>query len=218
MKFALFMTFMMLNMLFYSLLINYSSSLKTEIAYVMVENQNLKQAMGGLEQEVSNIELMFSSEGKKYPFPINSSDFMKLSSPYGIRISPINYTLKKHLGVDIYTDVPRSQVIAIADGVIVDSWPPPGKSKDGSKYYSGHPVYGGMVKVRHDDGSIALYGHLSAKYVSLNERVKAGQVIGREGSTGKSTAEHLHFELKIDNEYVNPLLWIATPSTGENND
>jgi murein DD-endopeptidase MepM/ murein hydrolase activator NlpD len=64
--------------------------------------------------------------------------------------------------------------------------------------------YGNMVEVDHGNGLSTRYGHLSEIEATVGETVRAGQVIGRLGSTGRSTGPHLHYETRVDGEAVDP--------------
>ena len=72
--------------------------------------------------------------------------------------------------------------------------------------YSGG--YGNMVEVEHEGGVSTRYGHLSGISVVPGQRVESGQVVGRAGSTGRSTGTHLHYETRIDGEAVNPVRFL----------
>jgi len=133
-------------------------------------------------------------------FPIAEED-CRYTSPFGVRVSPLTETIHCHSGVDI-ASVWKAQVVAVADGVVTDSWPPP------DDYYKGHPIYGGAIIIRHENGVESLYAHLSESYIREGTIVKAGDVIGRIGNTGQSDGEHLHLEIFINGERVNPLLYI----------
>ena len=155
-------------------------------------------AQGGAETQMPEPTM----SDAEWRFPIAESDYLMLTSPYGYRVSPILRTELYHNGIDIAATW-RAQVVAVADGVVVEHWPPP----DG--YYRGHDVYGGMVIIEHDDGWRSLYAHLSSTRVHTGWDIAAGTVIGRVGSTGRSRGEHLHFELiSPDGEPVNPALYI----------
>ncbi|MDX6197109.1 MAG: hypothetical protein QOJ79_260 [Actinomycetota bacterium] len=69
--------------------------------------------------------------------------------------------------------------------------------------------YGNIVKLRHLDGTVTYYAHLSRILVSVGESVTAGQVIAKEGDTGHSTGPHLHFEVRINDVPINPIPWLA---------
>jgi murein DD-endopeptidase MepM/ murein hydrolase activator NlpD len=69
--------------------------------------------------------------------------------------------------------------------------------------------YGNFVLITHGNGFTTLYGHLSSIAVSAGQGVRRGQVIGAEGSTGYSTGPHLHFEIRLNGAYQNPLSYLA---------
>ncbi len=68
-----------------------------------------------------------------------------------------------------------------------------------------YPAYGRMIVIRHSNGYQTLYGHLSASYVHVGQHVDKGEMIGRMGSTGRSTGSHLHFEIAKDSWLLDPL-------------
>jgi len=139
-------------------------------------------------------------------FPVADSDYLVLTSPFGYRVSPLLNVEMYHTGLDIAAAW-KAQVVAVADGTVVEHWPPP----DG--YWRGHDVYGGMVEVEHADGMRTLYAHLSWTRIHTGDRVRAGEVIGRIGNTGKSDGQHLHLEvIAPDGERLNPLLYIKDPT------
>ena len=72
-------------------------------------------------------------------------------------------------------------------------------------------VYGRFVVIDHGDGYSTLYGHASSTFVSLGQRVRERQVIALSGSTGRSTGPHLHFEILVDGEPVDPLTMVEQP-------
>ncbi|MCX4093411.1 M23 family metallopeptidase [Nocardia sp. alder85J] len=99
-----------------------------------------------------------------------------------------------HYGVDIAAPI-GSPIYAVADGTVIDAGPAQG--------------FGLWVRLRHDDGTITVYGHMYDFSVSVGERVHAGQQIARVGNRGDSTGPHLHFEVLINGQHVDPQPWLA---------
>lgn len=158
---------------------------------------------GGAEQNIERVEETDSD----YVWPIAKSD-IKLTSPHGIRESPFHEDKEvDHNGVDM-AGTWKAQIVAVADGQVVEHWPVPGTPHPTGGKFEGHNFYGGMVRVEHEDGVESLYGHLSSTRVHEGQRVKAGEVIGRQGETGKTDGAHLHFEMKVKGESVNPLQYL----------
>ena len=116
-----------------------------------------------------------------------------ISSGSGYRNDPMGgkEEFQLHKGIDL-VGPHHAPVKAAAAGVVVEHWPAP------NGYYKGHPFYGGLLVIDHLNGTLTLYAHMSITYVGEGERVEAGQVIGRQGNTGISTGEHLHFEVIVD--------------------
>ncbi|MCC6482104.1 MAG: M23 family metallopeptidase, partial [Sphingomonadaceae bacterium] len=69
--------------------------------------------------------------------------------------------------------------------------------------------YGNLVEITHGNDTQTRYGHLSKLLVQPNERVRRGQLIGLMGSTGRSTGSHLHYEIRIAGEAINPLPFVT---------
>ena len=141
-------------------------------------------------------------------FPIATEDYVRISSPFGYSVSPMLGVRQSHRGIDIWA-VRYAQIIAVADGMVIDHWPPP------DSRFRGHPYYGGVIKIQHDNGLVSVYAHLSASYVREGQYISAGQVIGRMGNTGqvvgRNGGHHLHFEIRHGEKALNPLLYIRDP-------
>jgi len=148
-----------------------------------------------------------------YTFPIAEEDFLMKTSPFGVRVSPLLGIEMRHIGLDI-AGVWQCQIVAIADGVIKEHYPPPGTRSPAGWQYRGHELYGGMILIDHGEGVESLYGHLSSTRVREGQRVRAGQVIGRQGATGKAVGAHLHIEIIVDDEPRNPLLYLPDIEEG----
>jgi murein DD-endopeptidase MepM/ murein hydrolase activator NlpD len=128
-----------------------------------------------------------------------------ISSGSGYRNDPMGGKEESqlHRGLDL-VGPHRAPVTAAAAGVVAEHWPAP------NGFYRGHPIYGGLVVIDHLNGTLTLYGHLSTTYVNEGDEVAAGEIIGRQGNTGVSTGEHLHFEV-----IVNPLIYLSEgPNVG----
>lgn len=109
-----------------------------------------------------------------------------VSSPFGRRWG------KLHKGIDIATSGIYGRTVVAADS---------GKVTKASWYSS----YGNCVMIQHSDGYVTLYAHLSKILVSNGQYVSKGQSVGKVGSTGNSTGPHLHFEVRKNGSYTNPL-------------
>lgn len=115
-----------------------------------------------------------------------------LRSRFGYRIHPIFKTRRLHTGVDLAARS-GTPIYAAGDGVI--------------SYYKWQSGYGNKVEIEHVNGYETAYGHMSryADGLGVGSRVRQGQLIGYVGSTGQSTGPHLHFEIKINGNLVDPL-------------
>ena len=118
----------------------------------------------------------------------------RISSLYGGRKSPTVGASSFHKGIDISGNY-GDNVYAYKYGKVISSG-----------YNSGG--YGNMILIKHEDGSSTRYAHLSSVLVSVGDTVYGGQTIGRVGSTGISTGNHLHFEVLINGSNVNPYNYI----------
>jgi len=112
-----------------------------------------------------------------------------VTSPYGPRVHPIYGTVRVHTGIDYGADN-GTPIRAAADGVVVSS----GWLGD----------YGIATIIDHGGGIATLYAHQSSTGVSEGQKVTQGQTIGRVGSTGASTGNHVHFEVRVNGDPVNP--------------
>ncbi len=123
--------------------------------------------------------------------PVKNEDLRRMASGFGFRTDPFTKARKMHEGMD-FTAASGTPIYATGDGII--------KSADNS--LSG---YGNHIEIDHGFGYLTLYGHLSSYKVRAGQKVKRGDVIGLVGSTGRSEAPHLHYEVHKDGEVVNPI-------------
>ncbi|ACN83342.1 putative metalloendopeptidase-like membrane protein [Brachyspira hyodysenteriae WA1] len=113
----------------------------------------------------------------------------RISSVFGYRVHPITGVRTKHMGVDIPGRL-NTPVYAARKGKVIFAG------------YSGG--YGNLVIVRHDKGYTTYYGHLNSITTKAGATVGVGVMIGRMGSTGRSTGSHLHFEVRRNGVALNP--------------
>lgn len=119
-------------------------------------------------------------EEKAWAYPLPDA---KVISPYGGK--------RRHSGVDLKTKA-NDEIVAAFDGVVVASGP-----------YFG---YGNCIRIKHAYGLETLYSHQSKNFVKKGDKVKAGQVIGLTGRTGRATTEHLHFEVSFGGKRLDPAI------------
>ncbi len=119
----------------------------------------------------------------------------RVTGSFGVRIDPFNGEGAHHRGVDISTEYGQ-RVLAPADGIVT---------------YSGFEGgYGRMLQIDHGHGFTTRYGHLSGFAVREGQTVQRGQVIGYVGMSGRSTGPHLHYEVWIHNNPVNPYSYLKS--------
>lgn len=123
--------------------------------------------------------------------PVKNEDLKRMASGFGYRSDPFTKARKMHQGMD-FTAATGTPIYATGDGVV--------KNADNS--LSG---YGNHIEISHGFGYLTLYAHLSRYNVRPGQRVKRGDVIGFVGSTGRSQAAHLHYEVHKDGQPVNPI-------------
>jgi murein DD-endopeptidase MepM/ murein hydrolase activator NlpD len=121
-------------------------------------------------------------------FPVRLSTF---TSGFGVRTDPFRGRAAMHPGVDLAGPA-GTPVYATADGMV-----------DRAEWNNGG--YGNLVEIDHGHGIQTRYGHLSRYIVTAGQRVKRGDLIAYMGSTGRSTGNHLHYEVRLDGKAVNPI-------------
>jgi murein DD-endopeptidase MepM/ murein hydrolase activator NlpD len=117
-----------------------------------------------------------------------------MSSAYGQRVDPFSGKMAWHAGVD-FAGKNLSDVITVASGVVTHA---------GKRY-----GYGEMVEINHGDGYVTRYGHHAEVVVAVGDIVKKGQVIGKMGSSGRSTGPHVHYEVLKNGRHVDPARYVA---------
>lgn len=141
-------------------------------------------------QAVAKVVEVGTIEPPTYIKPLSGG---RVSSTFGRRSAPKKGASTYHKGVDI----------AVPTGTSV--WASSGGTVTRAGWAGG---YGNVVCIQHADGKETRYGHLSKIYVKAGQTVRQGQVIAASGSTGVSTGPHLHFEIRIGGEAVNPMNYV----------
>lgn len=122
--------------------------------------------------------------------PVANKNLKQTASGYGMRIDPIYKTVKFHAGMDFSANI-GTPVYVTGNGTVRQAgW-------DG--------LYGNCIIVDHGFGYVTRYAHLNKIKVRVGQKVVRGEVIGEVGSTGKSTGPHLHYEVHVKGEIVNPV-------------
>lgn len=123
--------------------------------------------------------------------------YYRITSPYGMRVHPVLKTYSNHSGLDIGAPM-GSYAIAANAGIVTKA----------TYSYS----YGNMVMIDHGGGVSTLYAHGSEILVNVGDVVERGQAVLKVGSTGWSTGPHLHFEIRINGQTIDPYPYITTTS------
>lgn len=181
--------------------LNETVSVKTKyLTQLKTDQKDLERSIDEIQKKADELEaelkrIASSSTTSKYtggtmtwPLP----GYYGISSYFGNRLHPVLKVYKMHTGVDIAgAGCNGKNVVAAADGkVITAGW------------ISG---YGYTVMIDHGGGIVTLYAHSQKLLVKKGDKVKAGDVIMLVGSTGYATGPHVHFEVRVNGKYVNPL-------------
>lgn len=150
----------------------------------------LQQELGNQEDKLAHIPSVI---------PINIEDYT-MSSGYGWRVDPIYGSSKFHDGLD-FAASRGTNVFATGDGIVTEA--------------SRQAGYGNCIDIDHGYNYLTRYAHLSEILVNPGDEVKRGQLIGKVGSTGKSTGPHLHYEVRYKDVPQNPVNYYFMDLTPE---
>ncbi len=147
--------------------------------------------VAALMKDLGTLDLMrYAAERMPFGAPVNTG---RITSRFGPRRDPRNGRREMHEGLDIAA--PRgTPIYATGDGVVA--------------FVGWQHGYGRVVKIRHAFGFETVYAHLSRARVKRGQHVKRGDRIGDMGSTGRSTGNHVHYEVRINDRPVNPMKFI----------
>lgn len=146
--------------------------------------KDLDEALDTLDQ--------LKNEARRLPLA-NPAPGHVVTSPFGVRTDPIIGTAALHSGIDFRAPVGMAARTTAAGVVVKAGW---------------NGGYGRMVEVDHGQGYATRYGHLNEILVKVGDRVDAGDIVGKTGSSGRSTGPHLHYEVRHNGEAVNPLRFL----------
>lgn len=174
----------------------------TYIAKLTNQEKETQSKIDAFQAEMNSIEnqIEVSTTGKvgedyvggelAWPAP----GYTTITSTFGMRYHPIFKVYRMHTGTDIGMPT-GAYIVAANDGVVTKAY-----------YTTG---YGNMVMIDHGGGVSTVYGHGSEILVQAGQEVKRGETIMKAGSTGWSTGPHLHFEVRLNGKYVDPLPYIT---------
>ena len=165
-------------------LINTNKKLDEITSQMVVQSKSFDQVF----QMVKNKEKMLACIPAIQP--LTHRTMHGIGSHFGYRIDPFYKVTKLHSGID-FSAATGTRVYATGNGVVnIAGW-------EGG--------YGNLIVINHGYSYSTAYGHLSRLGVRVGQIIKRGQVIGFVGSTGKSTASHLHYEVRKDGKAINPI-------------
>ena len=151
------------------------------------------------EQSSSKSSFVYTGGQLNWPVPSRAPSSSSLSSGYVTRDRPIGNGSEFHTGYDIPASYGSAVVAAEAGTVIYAGW------------MSG---YGNTVMINHGGGLVTLYGHNSSLTVSKGDTVTRGQQVAKIGSTGNSTGNHCHFEVRVNGSHTSPEPYLGVPNIG----
>lgn len=142
-------------------------------------------------RNANDYQLVSRKQTMNYIWPVQG----KISSDYGWRDHPIYKTRSFHTGIDIA--VPYGTPVYASESGIVE-------------FCGWSEGYGNLVIIRHRDKALTYYGHNLKILVKKGDAIKQGKIISLSGNSGVSTGPHLHFEIRVDNKYTNPMRYLNT--------
>jgi murein DD-endopeptidase MepM/ murein hydrolase activator NlpD len=183
--------------------VNSGENLHTIADRYKISYEDLRTINGKYDQVVmvgEKIFIPYIFSNEKFSDPL---DILPVSSPFGTRVHPVKQYELFHMGIDLAV-IEGSNVYASKSGEVLVS-----------EYQSG---YGNVVKIEHENGYMTVYAHLSEKFVLAGDYVTEGQLIAASGNTGISTGPHLHFEIRKDNQPLNPACFLSRFKTRPHQD
>lgn len=168
-----------------------SDQLEADIKRLLAESEAKANASSSSSGS-GNYSSSHNYSGGTFAWPVPG--YYRISSEYNPRTSPISGNYEFHTGIDIPASYGES-VVAAADGVVITSG-----------WVRG---YGNTIMINHGGGLVTLYGHNSSLVVSTGQTVTKGQTVAKIGSTGYSTGNHCHFEVRVNGSHTSPWNYLS---------
>ncbi|MDK2866210.1 MAG: hypothetical protein PWP51_50 [Clostridiales bacterium] len=172
-------------------LVAYKEDLKKDEAALNEAEGELLDEADQLTSVIKNLKLSETYVGGEMMWPVPGNTI--ITSDFGVRVHPITKKETMHTGIDISASTNTTVVAAQSGTVIYADW------------YGG---YGKVVIIDHGGGYSTLYAHNNSLLVSVGDAVSKGDSIAKSGSTGFSTGPHVHFEVRVNGEYVDPIPYV----------
>ncbi|OCP18985.1 MULTISPECIES: M23 family metallopeptidase [unclassified Ensifer] len=160
-----------------------------------VNDDGFGRSLAALDSALVELERT-RAQVRELPFG-NPSPASDITSDFGNRLDPFLGRLALHAGIDFRATV-GTRIRAAAPGTVTNAGLTGG--------------YGNMVEIDHGNGVASRYAHLSTVLVKVGDRIKAGDVVGKSGNTGRSTGPHLHYEIRLNGQAVDPMRFLNAGS------
>jgi len=165
-----------------------------------IENTLREVRFDAMLRQINDIEYQLSQSGSLttplqidlpvIPIGLPLLEQFKISRPYGYNLDPLSHVLNLHEGID-FPAPKNTDILSTADGIVSHA-----KNAAG---------YGLMVEIKHSNGFVTRYAHASKLLVQQGQEIKKGDVIALVGSTGRSTGNHLHYEILFAGQSIDPI-------------
>ncbi|OCP37586.1 M23 family metallopeptidase [Ensifer sp. LC163] len=160
-----------------------------------VNDDGFGRSLAALDSALAELE-QTRAQVRELPFG-NPSPASDITSDFGNRLDPFLGRLALHAGIDFRATV-GTRIRAAAPGTVTNAGLTGG--------------YGNMVEIDHGNGVASRYAHLSTVLVKVGDRIKAGDVVAKSGNTGRSTGPHLHYEIRLHGQAVDPMRFLNAGS------
>lgn len=178
---------------------SYAAELTEEELQIQKQVEEYNKKLDSIDAQMAILAMVNSNSefiGGEFLWPAPGNTI--ITSPFGMRFHPILHYYRNHNGIDIGTPT-GAPIVASNPGKVITA------SYVGS--------YGNVVMLDHGGGVVTAYAHGSKILVEVGQVVERGEIIMEAGSTGLSTGPHLHFEIKINGTFVNPLPYVTNTAS-----